>query len=103
MIFTVVFTVFFFTTGRLSVSPKEFPGFDLSRLKHPLYQTAYLKPDDDIWYSDYQTARAQQDELEGFMQFANYTNLSRKTGNKITLENGTVVDETVRSYDPSTD
>ena len=67
MIFAVVFTVFFFTSGRAAVKPREFPGFELHRLRHPLFQTAYLKPDDDIWYSDYQTARTQQDELEGFM------------------------------------
>ena len=36
------------------------------------------------------------------MQFARYTNLDKKTGRQI-LVNGTVVDETVRSYDPSMD
>ena len=40
--------------------------------------------------------------MEGFMQFANYTNMSRKTGRKI-IVNGTRVDERVRSYDPATD
>ena len=36
------------------------------------------------------------------MQFARYTNMEKKTGRRIRV-NGEVIDETVPSYDPSTD
>ena len=53
MLFTVLFTAFFFFAGRQAIKPKEFPEFELGRLKHPLYQTSYLQPEEDIWYADY--------------------------------------------------
>ena len=102
MLFTVLFTALFFAAGRASIKPKEYPEFELGRLKHPLYQTSYLQPEEDIWYADYETGKAQSIEMEGFMQFANYTNMSRKTGRKVIVD-GERVDEKVRSYDPATD
>ena len=67
MLFTVIFTALFFAGGRAAIKPKEYPEFELHRLKHPLYQTSYLQPEEDIWYADYETGKAQSIEMEGFM------------------------------------
>jgi len=35
------------------VKKQEFPEFEFTKLKHPLYQTAWLDPEKDEFYGDF--------------------------------------------------
>ena len=44
---------------------KEFPEFNLEKLKHPVYNVAYLRENDEF-YADFDTEVKQQLEFEPF-------------------------------------
>ena len=54
----------FFYVGMIT-KLNEYPDFDLEKLKHPVYNTAYLHEDDEF-YADFNTTTKQQLEFESF-------------------------------------
>ena len=53
----------------------EFPEFEFTKLKHPLYSTAWLDPEKDEFYGDFQVNQERlAPEIQDFMRFSNYTN-----------------------------
>ena len=88
---------------RTATLDKTYPNFSLEKLKHPVYSTAYYQPETDEFGSRYDTALNQQLEFESFMQFNNYTNVQRPTGEVILDEEGVGKQVKVESYSPVMD
>lgn len=97
MIFIPVLLWCNFLVVALITEDKEYPDFQLEKLKHPVYNVAYLN-DNDEFYADFGTGEKQQLEFESFMQFMNYTNTERVVER---LETGEPIK--VKSYQPGLD
>ena len=97
MIFIPLLLWYNFLTVALITKDSEFPDFDLEKMKHPVYNVAYLH-DNGEFYADFDTSKKQQLEFESFFQFMNYTNTDRVVER---LETGEPIK--VRSYEPGLD
>ena len=97
MIFIPILLWCNFMVVALITEDKQFPNFNLEKLKHPVYNVAYLN-DNDEFYADFDTGEKQQLEFEPFMQFMNYTNTERVVER---LETGEPIK--VKSYQPGLD